>query len=100
LEDCPGRKAWYDSPLGFPLQWGNQASSALRRKVDGQQTSFVSLGIDTVVLVINPEHSVRNHGGIPRIEEEAFELEIGGLVNKSVKISLDDLKDPEKFPFV
>ena len=42
--------------------------------------------------------SVRNHGGIPDIDEEVHELEIGGLVNKPVKISLKDLKDPSKFP--
>lgn len=44
--------------------------------------------------------SVRNHGGMPDIKEDAFELEIGGLVNKPVKLSLKDLKDPSKFPFV
>jgi len=42
--------------------------------------------------------SVRNHGGVPDIEESKFELEIGGLVNQSVKISLKDLQDPAKFP--
>ena len=41
---------------------------------------------------------MRNHGGIPDIDEEVHELEIGGLVNKPVKISLKDLKDPSKFP--
>ena len=43
---------------------------------------------------------MRNHGGIPDIDEDAFELEIGGLVNKPVKISMKDLKDPSKFPLV
>ena len=43
---------------------------------------------------------MRNHGGVPDIAEDAFELEIGGLVNKPVKISLKDLKDPEQFPQV
>ncbi|CAK5270646.1 unnamed protein product [Mycena citricolor] len=46
----------------------------------------------------NKFHFVRNHGGIPDIQEDAFELEIGGLVNKSVKLSLKDLKDASKFP--
>lgn len=41
---------------------------------------------------------MRNHGGVPDIEEDAFELEIGGLVNTPVKISMKDLKDPSKFP--
>ena len=42
--------------------------------------------------------SVRNHGGVPDIDEDAFELEIGGLVNKPVKLSMKDLKDETKFP--
>jgi sulfite oxidase len=42
--------------------------------------------------------SVRNHGGVPNIDPDLFELEIGGLVNKPVKLSLKDLKDPEQFP--
>ncbi len=42
--------------------------------------------------------SVRNHGGVLDIDEDAFELEIGGLVNKPVKLSMKDLKDASKFP--
>lgn len=45
-------------------------------------------------------YSVRNHGGIPAIDEDAFQLEIGGLVNKPVTLSLKDLKDPAQFPYV
>ena len=44
--------------------------------------------------------SVRNHGGVPDIDEDVFELEVGGLVNKPVKLSMKDLKDPNKFPYV
>ncbi|KAJ3826823.1 molybdopterin binding oxidoreductase [Lentinula raphanica] len=51
-------------------------------------------------LTDNKYHFVRNHGGIPIIDEDVFELEIGGLVNKPIKLSLKDLKDPEKFPQV
>ncbi|KAF8061663.1 Oxidoreductase, molybdopterin-binding domain-containing protein [Lyophyllum atratum] len=51
-------------------------------------------------LTDNKYHFVRNHGGVPDIEEDAFELEIGGLVKKKVKLSLKDLKDPKKFPQV
>ncbi|KAF5313227.1 hypothetical protein D9619_003582 [Psilocybe cf. subviscida] len=51
-------------------------------------------------LTSNKYHFVRNHGGVPDVQEDAFELEIGGLVNKPVKLSLKDLKDPEKFPQV
>lgn len=45
-------------------------------------------------------YSIRNHGGVPDIDADAFELEIGGLVNKPVTISLKDLQDPNKFPYV
>lgn len=41
---------------------------------------------------------MRNHGGIPEIEEEEFELEIDGLVNKPMKISLKDLQNEAFFP--
>ncbi|KAF9466226.1 Oxidoreductase, molybdopterin-binding domain-containing protein [Collybia nuda] len=51
-------------------------------------------------LTDNKYHFVRNHGGIPSVEEDVLELEIGGLVNKTVKLSLADLKDPAKFPQV
>ncbi|KAJ7213940.1 Oxidoreductase, molybdopterin-binding domain-containing protein [Mycena pura] len=51
-------------------------------------------------LTDNKYHFVRNHGGIPNIKEDVFELEIGGLVHKSVKLSLAELKDPAKFPQV
>jgi sulfite oxidase len=43
-------------------------------------------------------YSVRNHGGIPDIDDDSYELEIGGLVKNPVKISLRDLKDPNIFP--
>ncbi|KAL0060025.1 hypothetical protein AAF712_013204 [Marasmius tenuissimus] len=48
----------------------------------------------------NKYHFIRNHGGVPDIKEDEFEIEIGGLVNKPVKISMKDLKDPAKFPQV
>lgn len=46
----------------------------------------------------NKFHFIRNHGGVPDIEEDAFELEIGGLVNEPVILSMKDLKDPNNFP--
>ncbi|CCL99737.1 uncharacterized protein FIBRA_01759 [Fibroporia radiculosa] len=49
-------------------------------------------------LTDNMYHFVRNHGGVPDIDEDAFELEIGGLVNQPIKLSMKDLKDPNKFP--
>ena len=44
--------------------------------------------------------SIRNHGGVPDIDEDVFELEVGGLVKTPVKLSMKDLKDPNKFPWV
>lgn len=52
----------------------------------------------TTKLTDNKHHFVRNHGGVPDIDEDAFVLEIGGLVNNPVKLKLSDLKDPAKFP--
>ncbi|KAF6747841.1 Oxidoreductase, molybdopterin-binding domain-containing protein [Ephemerocybe angulata] len=48
-------------------------------------------------LTDNKYHFIRNHGGVPDINEDAFELEIGGLVNTPVKLSLKELQDPSKF---
>lgn len=44
--------------------------------------------------------SIRNHAGVPDISADAYELEIGGLVNMPVKLSLKDLQNPNKFPYV
>ena len=41
---------------------------------------------------------MRNHGGIPIIKEDAYFLEIGGLVNETKKLTLRDLKDEKLFP--
>ncbi|CAL1707567.1 unnamed protein product [Somion occarium] len=46
----------------------------------------------------NKYHFIRNHGGVPDIDEDAFYFDIGGLVNNPTRIYLEDLKDPEKFP--
>jgi sulfite oxidase len=41
---------------------------------------------------------VRNHGGVPEIDEGAYELDIGGLVNQPKKLTLADLQNEEIFP--
>ena len=46
----------------------------------------------------NEDHFVRNHGGVPEIDEEQFELEIDGLVKKPMKLSMKDLKNEKLFP--
>lgn len=46
----------------------------------------------------NEDFFVRNHGGIPEIDEAAYYLDIGGLVNRPQRFTLCDLKDEKKFP--
>ncbi len=40
---------------------------------------------------------MRNHGGIPTIDNAAYKLTIGGLVNEPKTLTLADLQDPQKF---
>ena len=46
----------------------------------------------------NEDHFVRNHGGIPKINEDDYSLEIHGLVNEPKKLKLKDLKNEKLFP--
>lgn len=46
----------------------------------------------------NPLHFVRNHGGIPIIEQDQWDLSLDGLVNTPKKYSLGDLMDANRFP--
>ena len=46
----------------------------------------------------SPLHFVRNHGGIPRIEDDDWFLRMDGLVNNPMKLRLADLMDESKFP--
>lgn len=41
---------------------------------------------------------MRNHGGIPEIDEDAYFFDIGGLVNNPRRITLRELKDENLFP--
>ena len=41
---------------------------------------------------------MRNHGGIPLIDEDHYFLEVGGMVNEPKKLTLKDLKDEKLFP--
>lgn len=41
---------------------------------------------------------MRNHGGIPVINEEDYSLEISGMVKNPKKLTLKDLKNEELFP--
>ncbi|KAK7687080.1 hypothetical protein QCA50_009580 [Cerrena zonata] len=49
-------------------------------------------------LTDNKYHFIRNHGGVPDIDPEAFYFDVGGLVKNPTRIYLSDLKDPEQFP--
>ena len=46
----------------------------------------------------NEDYFVRNHGGIPDIEEDKFSLDIDGLVNNPRSFTMADLKDEKQFP--
>jgi sulfite oxidase len=46
----------------------------------------------------NALHFVRNHGGIPNIKGEAFELKLDGLVKNPMSLSLADLQNEDIFP--
>lgn len=45
-------------------------------------------------------HFVRNHGGIPAIDEEAFRFDVDGLVKNPKSFTMADLKDETRFPRV
>lgn len=46
----------------------------------------------------NPLHFVRNHGGIPIIEEDKWFLSLDGLVANPKKYTIQDIKNASKFP--
>lgn len=48
--------------------------------------------------ISNSLHSVRNHGGIPLIDKDKWELSLDGLVQQPKSYTLDDLMDESRFP--
>jgi sulfite oxidase len=87
--------------LDFPYNGETRRDRLMEGKITDNKTHlYVTFETITAQCKIHLVYSVRNHGGIPDINAEAFELEIGGLVNTPVKISLKDLQDPAKFPCV
>ena len=46
----------------------------------------------------NDLHFVRNHGGIPDIDDDKFFLRLDGLVKNPQKLTFADLQDESKFP--
>ncbi|KAF1980794.1 sulfite oxidase [Aulographum hederae CBS 113979] len=46
----------------------------------------------------NNLHFIRNHGGIPTIEEDKWDLNVDGLVREPKKLTLADLKNESLFP--
>jgi len=49
-------------------------------------------------ITANEDHFVRNHGGVPEIDEDAYFFDIGGLVNNPRRITMRELKDESIFP--
>ncbi|KAJ9210445.1 hypothetical protein DTO166G4_7912 [Paecilomyces variotii] len=54
--------------------------------------------VTSKVITPNPLHFVRNHGGIPIIDKDKWNLTLDGLVNHPQTYTLEDLKDERKFP--
>ncbi|PQE29127.1 oxidoreductase molybdopterin binding domain-containing protein [Rutstroemia sp. NJR-2017a BBW] len=50
------------------------------------------------VITANEDHFVRNHGGIPEIDEDKYFFDVEGLVNEPKRITLADLKNESLFP--
>ncbi|TVY88008.1 Sulfite oxidase [Lachnellula willkommii] len=46
----------------------------------------------------NEDHFVRNHGGIPEIDEDAYFFDVAGLVNTPKRITMAELKNESLFP--
>lgn len=46
----------------------------------------------------NEDHFVRNHGGIPEIDEDAYFFDVAGLVNTPKRITMNELKNESLFP--
>ncbi|KAF8866384.1 molybdopterin binding oxidoreductase [Acephala macrosclerotiorum] len=46
----------------------------------------------------NEDHFVRNHGGIPEIDEDACFFDVEGLVNRPKRLTMKGLKDESIFP--
>ena len=46
----------------------------------------------------NKDFYVRNHGGIPDIDEDMYFLDIEGLVNNPKRLTMKDLKNTDLFP--
>lgn len=46
----------------------------------------------------NADHFVRNHGGIPEIDEDAYFFDVEGIVKNPRRITMAELKDEKLFP--
>ncbi|CZR50760.1 probable sulfite oxidase, mitochondrial precursor [Phialocephala subalpina] len=46
----------------------------------------------------NEDHFVRNHGGIPEIDEDAYFFDVEGLVNCPKRLTMKELKNESIFP--
>jgi len=46
----------------------------------------------------NKDFFVRNHGGVPEIDENAYDIELDGLVRHPKRITMEQLKDEKLFP--
>ena len=81
--------------LSGGLAWrylGSPATSLLGKNIFRQAPQTQSSSQNTKVLVTsNIDFFVRNHFATPKISDEAWRLEIGGLVSKPLKLAYSDL---------
>ena len=63
-----------------------------------QQTYSAQARLVETAITPNEDFFVRNHGGIPEIDEEEFFVDIGGLVKEPKRLTLADFKNEELFP--
>ncbi|KAI0864103.1 sulfite oxidase [Xylaria cubensis] len=116
LEQIPGR-----NPVLEGIRW-----KAWHRAIGGRLTSVPDESWETVLEEKDPKmlhllqfpyngeppkslvtecditpnrlHFIRNHGGIPTIDKEAWFLRLEGLVKEPKKLTLADLQDESRFP--
>ena len=88
--------------LDFPYNGETRFNHIMENKLTDNKyhlcAGFTILSLSFIHDVETFSRSIRNHGGVPDIDEDAFYLDIGGLVNTEARVYLRDLKDPEQYP--
>jgi DMSO/TMAO reductase YedYZ molybdopterin-dependent catalytic subunit len=70
---------------------GRPAGLLLAKNIFGQAPQTISSQNTKELVTPNIDFFIRNHFATPKISDEAWQLEIGGLVSKPLKLSYSDL---------